>query len=82
MAVEGPGGLDDEDAGIMGKPTSVAGLTELGRVRLSEHLFMRDMLSSEVGNFHGIPNILEDPDLASAPASGCAGSSSNRCTAP
>ena len=59
-----PGGLDDEDAGIMGKPTSVARLTELGRVRLSEHFFMRDMLYSEVGNFHGIPDIPEDPNLA------------------
>ena len=50
----------------MDKPRSVAELTELGRVRLSEHFFMRDMLYSEVANFHGMPNIPEDPDLAIA----------------
>ncbi len=50
----------------MDKPTSVAELTELGRVRLSQHFFMRDMLYSEVGSFHGIPNVPEDPDLAIA----------------
>lgn len=43
---------------------SVADLTELGRVRLSQNFFMRDMLYSEVGNFHRVPNIPEDPDLA------------------
>lgn len=42
----------------------VAALTELGRVRLSKHFFMREMLYSEVGNFHGVPNIPEDPALA------------------
>lgn len=46
--------------------TSVAELTELGRVRLSPHFFMRDMLYSEVANFHGMPNIPEDPELAVA----------------
>jgi len=30
------------------KPTSVAALTELGRVRLSKSFFMRDMLHSEI----------------------------------
>ena len=48
----------------MQKPTTVQELTDLGRVRLSEHFFMREMLYSEVANFHGIPNIPEDPDLA------------------
>ena len=43
---------------------SVAALTELGRVRLSEHFFMREMLYSEVSNVHGVPNIPEDPELA------------------
>jgi len=50
----------------MKPPASVAALTELGRVRLSEHFFMREMLYSEVANFHGLPNIPEDPDLAIA----------------
>lgn len=46
----------------MQRPESVAALTELGRVRLSEHFFLREMLYSEVGNFHGIPNIPDDPE--------------------
>ena len=50
----------------MDKPQSVAELTELGRVRLSDHFFMRDMMYSEVANFHGLQNIPEDPDLAIA----------------
>ena len=45
-------------------PSTVAALTELGRIRLSENFFMREMLYSEVSNFHGIPNIPDDPDLA------------------
>ena len=48
----------------MNKPASVNALTELGRVRLSRHFFMRDMLYSEIANFHGIQNIPDDPDLA------------------
>ncbi len=48
----------------MDKPASVHALTELGRVRLSEHFFMREMLYSEVANFHGMPNIPDDPGLA------------------
>ena len=53
----------------MQKPDSVAALTTLGRVRLSEHFFMREMLYSEVANFHGMPNIPDDPDLAIEAAS-------------
>lgn len=48
----------------MARIDSVAALTDLGRVRLSEHFFMREMLHSEVGNYHGVPNIPADPDLA------------------
>jgi hypothetical protein len=50
----------------METPNSVAALTELGRVRLSEHFFMREMLYSEVANFFGRTNFPEDPDLAIA----------------
>jgi hypothetical protein len=50
----------------MHKPTTMKALEELGRVRLSRHFFMREMLYSEIGNFHGIPNIPDDPDLAIA----------------
>ena len=38
----------------MRKPTSMKALETLGRVRLSEHFFMREMLYSEIANFHGI----------------------------
>jgi hypothetical protein len=46
------------------KPASVRALEELGRVRLSENLFLRDFLLSEIASFYGIPNIPDDPDLA------------------
>lgn len=45
---------------------TIAALEELGRVRLSKSFFMRDFLYSEIANFHGIPNIPDDPDLAIA----------------
>ncbi|MBW6496511.1 MAG: hypothetical protein K0B16_18545 [Burkholderiaceae bacterium] len=48
----------------MRKITSIDALETLGRVRLSRHFFMRDFLYSEIGNFQGIPNIPDDPDLA------------------
>lgn len=48
----------------MKKPGSVRGLENLGRERLSRHFFMRDFLYSEIGNFVGIQNIPDDPDLA------------------
>ena len=38
----------------MRTPASMKALEELGRVRLSEHFFMREMLYSEIANFHGI----------------------------
>ncbi|MEO9685467.1 MAG: hypothetical protein ABJF86_11550 [Tateyamaria sp.] len=41
-------------------------LETLGRVRLSKHFYMRDFLYSEIGNFHEINNIPDDPDLAIA----------------
>jgi len=46
------------------KPSTVNALTDLGRMRLSEHFFMREMLYSEVANLHGMPNIPDYPDLA------------------
>ena len=42
----------------------LADATALGRVRLSEHFFMREMLYSEVANVYGVPNLPEDADLA------------------
>jgi hypothetical protein len=46
------------------KPTTVAALTELGRVRLSKSFFMRDMLHSEIAQVHGLLNAPDEPDLA------------------
>lgn len=46
--------------------SSFAALEKLGRVRLSRHFFMRDFLYSEISNYHKIPNIPDDPDLAIA----------------
>jgi hypothetical protein len=52
------------------KPASVKALEELGRVRLSPSFFMRDFLYSEIANFHGIPNLPDDPELAIAAGRG------------
>ncbi|MEL6752164.1 MAG: hypothetical protein AAFO70_08800 [Pseudomonadota bacterium] len=54
----------------MRKPGSYTGLEDLGRKRLSRHFFMRNFLHSEIANFHGRPNIPDDPDLAIAAGSG------------
>src|ERR1700745_4414277 len=51
---------------MRGRPGSVRSLEEFGRVRLSASFFMRDFLHSEIADFHGIPNIPDDPDLAIA----------------
>lgn len=40
------------------------GLEAMGRVRLSKYFYFRDFLHSEIGSFHRIPNIPDDPDLA------------------
>ena len=48
----------------MRKPASMWSLENLGRVRLSQHFWMREFLYSEIGNFHQLQNIPDDPDLA------------------
>lgn len=48
----------------MRRPGSMWSLETLGRVRLSKHFFMREFLYSEIGNFHEIQNIPDNPDLA------------------
>lgn len=48
----------------MRKPQSIKALEDLGRVRLSKSFYMRDFLYSEISNFHAIPNIPDNPDLA------------------
>ena len=47
----------------MRTPASMWSLETFGRVRLSKHFFMRDFLYSEIGIFHGVPNLPIDPDL-------------------
>ena len=46
------------------KITSYNTLEKLGRVRLSDNFFMREMLYSSIGDYYGLPNYPEDPQLA------------------
>lgn len=48
----------------MKKPTSVATLETLGRVRLSPSFFMRDFLYSEIAQIEGLLNVPDYPDKA------------------
>lgn len=48
----------------MRRPGSMWSLERLGRVRLSRHFFMRDFLYSEIGNFHKLQNLPDNPQLA------------------
>lgn len=48
----------------MRKPSSMRGLEDFGRVRLSKHFYMRDFLMSEISALHGIPNVPDEPDTA------------------
>lgn len=48
----------------MTKKISYPALEKLGRVQLSPSFFMRDMLYSEISNYHRIPNIPDFPDIA------------------
>jgi len=52
---------------IKGVPRAITSynmLEKLGRVRLSEHFFMRDFLYSSIGDYYGLPNYPENPELA------------------
>lgn len=53
-----------ERGNLMRRPASMWSLETLGRVRLSKHFYMRDFLYSEIGNFHQVQNLPQDPDLA------------------
>lgn len=57
-------GIIDRGKAAMRKPTTVDALDKRGRVRLSKHFFMRDMLMSEIAHIHGLLNVPDDPDLA------------------
>lgn len=50
----------------MRRPTTMRGLEDLGRTRLSRNFFLRDFLHSEIASLHGFANIPDDPDLAIA----------------
>ena len=54
----------------MRKPRTVRSAETLGRVRLSRSFFMRDFLYSEIANVHGMTNLPDDPDLATAAGRG------------
>lgn len=45
-------------------PLSFDALDKLGRIRLSQHFFMRDFLYSETAIKHGLINSPSDPALA------------------
>ena len=51
---------------------TVEGYERFGRMRLSRHFIMRDMLMSEISVMHGIPNVPDDPTLAVAAGQGLA----------
>lgn len=57
--------MGDEFRG-RGQPRTVQELTQLGRVRLSKHFYMREFLFSEIAAIHGILNAPDDPNLAIA----------------
>ena len=48
----------------MRRPGSMWSLETLGREPLSRYFWMREFLYSEIGNFHQISNIPDNPDLA------------------
>lgn len=50
----------------MRRPGSFVALETLGRQRLSRHFEFRNFLYSEIGSFHRVPNIPDDPELALA----------------
>jgi hypothetical protein len=45
---------------------TVAALNDLGRIRLSQHFYMRDFLFSDIAAVHGFINVPDDPELAIA----------------
>lgn len=48
----------------MKAPKTVAALSDFGRIRLSQHFYMRDFLFSDIAAVHGLLNAPDDPDLA------------------
>ena len=52
------------------RPKTFTALEDFGRVRLSQHFYMRDFLYSEISNFFGRPNLPQDPQLCIAAGEG------------
>ena len=50
--------------GVPRRITSYDTLEKLGRVRLSDNFFMREFLYSSIGDWYGLPNYPEDPQMA------------------
>ena len=50
----------------MKPPRTVTALNDFGRIRLSQHFYMRDFLFSDIAAVHGLLNAPDDPDLAIA----------------
>lgn len=50
----------------MKPPRTVTALNDFGRIRLSQHFYMRDFLFSDIAAVHGLLNAPDDPDLAVA----------------
>lgn len=50
----------------MKTPKTVAATNDFGRIRLSQHFYMRDFLFSDIAAVHGMLNAPNDPDLAVA----------------
>jgi hypothetical protein len=50
----------------MKAPKTVAALNDFGRIRLSQHFYMRDFLFSDIAAVHGLLNVPDKPDLAIA----------------
>lgn len=48
----------------MRRPSSVRGVEDFGRIRLSRTFFMRDFLSSEIASVERMTNLPDDPALA------------------
>ena len=42
---------------------TLSALEKLGRQRLSKYFFARNFLNSEIGNFHSLPNLVDDQAL-------------------
>ena len=64
------GAIVSNERETMRQIKTMKALEDLGRVRLSENVYFREFLYSEIANFYGMPNMPDDPDTAIAAATG------------